>query len=311
MFSKAIFVDFKKDGIDKSYFERINRLFKKVEFIKPDDPSLYTKLRDVEVVFVQIFTKVDKQFIDAAPKLKYVGVQSTAYDAKYARSKHIVVCNLGGYSTEAVAEFFFAILLESGRELEKVKQQAKKADFSFNKFMGLELKGKTLGLLGAGRIGSRMAEIGLGFGMKVIYFSRTKKPKIEKLGAKKRQLDDVLAQADIVSMIMSLNKETKGIMSKKKISLLKPGAVLISLAPPSLIDQEAIIEAANKGKVTFMFDHSDDISASLAKRFLKTKNCIVYPPTAFRTHEANTARIETFVSNIEQFAKNKPQNVVN
>jgi phosphoglycerate dehydrogenase-like enzyme len=93
--------------------------------------------------------------------------------------------------------------------------------------------------------------------------------------------------------------------------LLKKGCIFISLAPPPLIDQEAMMKKAGKGDITFIFDHSDDISADLAKRFLETKSCIVYPPTAFRTEEANTARWETFVSNIEGFAKNSPQNVVN
>lgn len=314
MLSKALFVDFKEGDIEPKYFDRIKQLFNSTEFISRDNPKLLTSLKDTDAVLVKISTKVDKEFIDACPKLKYVGVCSTAFDAidaKYARSKNIDVCNLDGYSTGAVSEFFFAALFEQARELERAKLQARKEDYSFDKFLGMELQNRVLGVVGAGKIGSRIAQIGLGIGMKVVYFSKTSKPEIEKLGAKKMELDDVLSQSDFVSLNLALNAETKGIINRDKINLLKKGCIFISLAPPSLIDQEVMMEKAGKGDITFIFDHSDDIEASLAKRFLETKNCIVYPPTAFRTEEANIARWETFVGNTENFVKGKPQNVVN
>lgn len=314
MFTKALFIDFKEEDIEKKYLNRIKKLFDSIEFVAGDDPSKLEKLQDVEAVFVKIFTKVDKELIDAAPNLKYIGVLSTAFDeidANYARSKNIPVCNLGGYSTEAVAEFFFAVLLNYVRELEQAKQQAQQEDYSFDKFMTIELKNKVLGVVGAGRIGSRIAEIGIGFGMKVIYFSRKNKPEIEKLGAEKRNLDEVLTKSDVISLNLALNKETKGIIGKEKIGLLKKGCVFICLAPPDLVDQKAIMAKAKKGDITYIFDQSDYLDPSLVKKFLETKNCLVYPPVAFRTKGANTRRWETFALNIEQFAKGNPQNVVN
>jgi glycerate dehydrogenase len=314
MFTKALFIDFKEGDIEAKYFGRVKKLFKSTEFILRDNPKLTDSLKGTDVIFAKIFTKIDKEVIDAAPNLKFIGVLSTAFDAidsKYARQKGVVVCNLGGYSTEAVSEFFFAALFEQVRELERAKQQARKEDYSFNKFMGLELKERTLGVVGAGKIGSRIAEIGLGIGMKVIYFARGNKPALDKRGAKRGELDEVLSQSDFISLNLILNKETEGMISKEKIGLLKKGCILISLAPPPLIDQKAMMEKAGRGDITFAFDHSDDISADLAKKFLGTKNCIVYPPTAFRTEEANIARWETFVSNIENFVAGKPQNVVN
>lgn len=314
MFSKALIIDFKKREIEEPYFKRIKSLFNSIELIKRDDPQILKKLQDVEVIFCQIFTKIDKQIIDAAPKLKYIGVCSTAFDAidaKYARSKGVTVCNLGGYSTEAVAEFFFASLLGNLRDLKRASQQAKKEDYSFANFMGLELKHKTLGVVGAGKIGSRIAEIGAGFGMKVIYSSRKNKPEIEKLGAKKKRINTILKQSDFVALMLVLNKDTEGIIDKSKINLLKQGCVFISLAPPGLIDQEAMMKRAGKSEIIFIFDHPDDIDPKLVKRFLKTENVAVYPPIAFRTKQANINRWETFVGNIEQFIKGKPQNVVN
>ncbi len=312
---KAVFIDFKETDIESQYSNRLKKLFKTTEFIASDNPKLKDAVNDAEAIFSKIFTKIDKEIIDAAPKLKYIGVLATAFDAidtKYARSKNIAVCNLGGYSTEAVAEFFFAVLLEHIRALQQAKQQARRQDYSFEKFMGLELKDKILGVVGAGKIGSRIAEIGLGFGMKVIYFSRKKKPKIEKLGAQKKKLDEVLKTSDFIALTLALNNETKSIISKDKLKLLKKGCVFVNVAPPPLIDQEAIYsQRAAAGDLTFIFDHSDDLDASLAKRFLQTKNCVVYPPIAFRTVQANTARWEIFTSNIEAFIASKPQNVVN
>lgn len=314
MFSKALFIDFKESDIGANYFDRVKKLFESYEFVLRDNPKLTDSLKNTDVIFAKIFTKIDKGVIDATPNLKYIGVLSTAFDAidaKYARQKNVSVCNLGGYSTEAVSEFFFASLFEQVRELERAKQQARQKDYSFDKFMGLELRGKTLGVVGAGKIGSRIVEIGLGMGMKLIYFARSNKLALDKRRAERKELDEVLSQSDFVSLNLALNKETEGIISKEKVSLLKKGCIFISLAPPLLIDQEAMMEKAGKGDITFIFDHSDDIDPALAKRFLATKNCIVYPPTAFRTEEANTARWETLVSNIENFIAGKPQNVVN
>ncbi len=313
MYSKAVFIDFKSGEIEKKYFDRISSLFTKTEFIFRDDLKLKDSLKDTEVIFTKFGVNIDKEVIDAAPNLKYIGKLATAFDdidVKYARSKNITVCNLGGYSTEAVAEFFFAALFERVRDIEKAKLQARSGDYSFNKFMGLELKGRTLGVVGAGKIGSRVAKIGLAMGMKVLYFSREHKEKIDSWGAAKKELDEILSQSDFVSLNLSLNQETQGIINKDKIALLKKGCVFINLAPPSLIDQEAMMKRAGTGDITFIFDHSDDIDAGLAKRFLQAKGCIVYPPVAFRTEEANTTQWETFVSNIENFAKGKPQNVV-
>lgn len=309
---KAVFIDHKEGELKDEVFKRISKNFDSVDFVMSDDPKKMDIIKDADAFFVKISTKIDKAAIDAAPNLRYIGVCSTAFDAidaKYARSKGITVCNLGGYSTGAVSEFFFAALLEQARELERAKNQARKEDFGFASFMGKELQGRTLGVVGAGAIGSRIAQIGLGLGMNVIYFSRKNKPTIESMGAQKKELDEVLSQSDFVSLNLSLNSETKGIISKEKMALLKKGCIFISLAPPSLIDEKAMMEATKAGQLTFIFDHSDD--SELAKEFLATPNCITYPPVAFRTEEADFNRWDAFAGNIERFINNKPQNVVN
>lgn len=311
---KAVFIDYKKEDIPAKYLDRVTRLFDESVFITRDDKKLPVELKGTDVIFAKIFTKIDKEVINASPNLKYIGVLSAAFDAvdaKFAGKKGVAVCNLGGYSTEAVAEFAIALMLENIRTLEVAKKQARKADFSLTSFMGVELKGKTLGVIGAGKIGSRIAEIGLGFGMNVLYFSRKSKAALEKKGARKATLDKVLSKSDLVALALSLSKETEGIISKQKLAKLKKGSIFVNIAPPPLVDNEAVLNKAANGEFTYIFDHSDDITETLAKKFLANKNCVVYPPIAFRTKEANITRYETFAANIEQFVKGKPQNVVN
>ncbi len=175
--------------------------------------------------------------------------------------------------------------------------------------MGLELKDKILGVVGAGAIGGRVAEIGLGFGMKVVYFSRTTKSYLDERGAEKKELNKVLSRSDFVSLNLVLKNETKHIISKEKIDLLKDQCVFINLAPPHLINEKAMMKACKANKLTFIFDHSDD--SEYTKDFLKISNCVVYPPVAFRTKQADINRWEAFAGNIEEFIAGKPQNVVN
>src|SRR4030042_3639868 len=128
MITKAVFIDFSKKDIPPQYLARLQKLFKLVVFVTRDDYGFLKAISDAEVILAKIFTKMDKEVISTASKLKYIGVLSTAYDAidaQYARSKDITVCNLGGYSTEGVAEFFFAALFEAARDLEKAKLQAR------------------------------------------------------------------------------------------------------------------------------------------------------------------------------------------
>lgn len=314
MLKKALFIDFKEGDTPAPYFNRIRRLFRTIKFVQRNDKGIAKELLDTDAIFCKISTRIDKEIFDSAPSLKYVGVQSTAFDAidaKYARSKKVAVCNLGGYSTEAVAEFAIAVMFEQARELERAKNKARKYDFGFADFMGKDLRGRSLGVIGAGKIGSRIAELGLGIGMKVFYFSRSRNPALEKLGAKKKTIDAILTGCEFITLGLALNKGTEGILNKKRINSIKNGSTLISLTPPKLLNNEAVLKRTDKGEITFIFDHSDDVDLALAKRYLKSKGAVVYPPVAFRTEEANTNRFETFAANIENFVKGKPQNVVN
>ena len=315
MFTKGLIVDIEQDKFLEPYLSQVKKQFQSIEFISSKDPDFKEKLADTEALLCLITTQITKEVIDSAPKLKYLGVRAASFsgiDARHARSKNITVCNLGGYGTNAVAEFTIAALFKAARDLEASKQKARSGEIKLGMFAsGMELRNKMLGVIGAGKIGSRVAEIALGIGMKVLYFARHDKPGLEKLGAQRSELDEILKTSDCISLNLLLNQETKGIINKEKIALLKKGCIFVSPSPQALIDSNAMLQKANTGDIKFVFDHAYELSHEEQQKFLNAKNCYVYTSIAIDTPETITALWETFTSNVEQFAKGKPQNVVN
>jgi len=173
------------------------------------------------------------------------------------------------------------------------------------------LKDKTLGVIGLGAIGKRVAEIGLGFGMKVVYWSRKRKKDYERRGIKYAPVDKLLKTSDVIGLHLALNEETEGFLNKKRLTKIKPGAILISPSPLELIDLNALIKLLEAGRLYFISDGFDEIDEKIRSRFRSLKNCIMYPPVAFRTHEALKTKDEIYIDNIVSFSKGKVKNKAN
>jgi phosphoglycerate dehydrogenase-like enzyme len=314
-FKKIFTIGISESSFDVEYWKKIDALTEKRAFLQKDSSEIITSLNDVDCLLVNPFVfKVEKEYIDAAPKLKYIGVLATAYakvDCAYAASKGIAVTNIPGYSTEAVAEFVFAILLEHLRELEKGKIQARKGNYSEAGFSATEIKNKKFGILGLGRIGGRVAEIALGFGADVRYWSRNRKKEFEVKGIKYEDVDRLIANSDFLSLHFAQTKETELFLNEKRIQRLKKGAIVINTAPMELIDISALEKRLSKEDITFILDHSDEMSEENLKKLSKYKNFIIYPPIAYVTKEARIAKQKIFVENIENFLKGTPINKVN
>ena len=250
--------------------------------------------------------------LDAAPNLKYIGILATAFgkvDVSYASKKGIVVCNLPGYSTESVAEFTIAAILEAIRHLEEGKRRGKIGNVSEEGISAIEIKGKVFGVLGLGNIGTRVAELALGFNADVRYWSRNKKTESEEKGIKYEELNSLIANATFLSINLAQTSDTEKILNQSRFQSLKEGAIIINTAPMELIDLGALVERLKKGDITFIFDHSDEMTEEDLMKLLPYENCIVYPPIAYVTKEAALNKQEMFTSNIESFAKGKPVNV--
>lgn len=301
-------------NLDPHSWKKIESLGDRVVFVPKDDPKLRKELADSDCLLVAFGTNVVKEDIDSAHQLKYIGVMATAFgkiDTAHARKKKIIVSNLKGYSTESVAEFIFAAILEHGRDLEEGKIRGRSGNYSEAGISARELKDKVFGILGLGEIGQRVTEIALGFGADVRYWSRNRKKDYEKKGVTFEDLDELIAEADYLSVNLAQTKDTEGILSKARFQKLKNGSVVINTAPMELIDIDGLEQRLKKKDITFILDHSDEMSEEDLKKISKYRNCIIYPPIAYVSKEAADNKKRIFVGNIEAFLKGKPQNVVN
>lgn len=298
--------------LSKSTWDRLNSLTEQVILAGPKE--LVTAIQHADALLVGFETIVDAAVLRAAPNLKYIGVLGTAYDrveVTTAKERGVAVTNLPGYSTEAVAEWVFGVLLEYVRDLARARHEADRGNYEAAGFSGSEIKGKIFGVIGLERIGTRVAEIALGFGADVRYWSRTRKEDNETRGLTYEELDELVRQADFLSLYVAGTKETENLLNRERIMKIKPGAVIVNTVSMKTIDVDALEERIKRGDVTFIRMHSRSLTDEQWKRFARYHNMIVYPAITNITKEASQAREEMFVRNIEQFLHGKPENVVN
>lgn len=313
-FKKALLVGIDKSALGKEYWKRIEKAADKLVFVPKDSDKIQNELSDTDCLLVTFGFEVSKEHIDGAPNLKYIGTHSTAFgkvNSKYARKKGIPVCNLAHYSTESVAEFTIAAILEHLRKLEEGKIRARKGQYSPAGLRAWEIKDKVFGVLGLGSIGRRVAELALGFGADVRYWSKHRKKDAEKKEIKYQDPNSLIPLCDFLSINFAQTKDTARFFNAKRINSLKKDAVVINTAPMELIDIDALVERLKKKDITFIFDHPNVTDPKDIKKLSKYPNCIIYPPIAYITDEAKIVMQETFTSNIENFLKGSPTNVVN
>lgn len=311
MFKKAVLVDIAETDLDKKYWDQIDKLVEAKVFITKDQLPSNKELLDADCLLLGFQIPVDKAVIDAAPGLKYIGVLATAFgtvDLEHAKSKNIPVCNLAGYSTESVAEFTIAAILEQVRQLEKGKQSGRDGNFSFEGYKVRELKNSEFGVVGLGSIGGRVAELAAGFGAKVSYTSRAKKD----VPFTFRELEDLTTNSEIISINAAQTTETEGMLSAEIIDGMRDDAILINTCPPELLDTDALAKKLkNNPDFTYIFDHGDEMPKEEQDKIIKLPNCVPYPPIGFLSREARINKQEIFVGNIKAALDGKPQNQVN
>lgn len=315
-FRKILTIGINETSLNAAYWKKIDDLAEKRISLAKDSLEIKAELRDMDCLLINPFAfKVDKEIIDMAPKLKYIGVLATAYgkvDCEYATSKKIAVCNIPGYSTEAVAELAFGAILEYIRDLERAKTQARKGDYSEATFFNTsEIKSKKFGVIGLGRIGSRVAELALAFGANVFYWSRKRNKEFENKGIKYQNTDKLLTECDFISLHLAFSKETELFLNENRISKIKSGALLLNLAPNELIEYKVLEKRLVDNSIVYIMDHTDELTPEQSKQLSQYKNCIMYPPIGYTTKEATANKQEIFTENIKSFLKGFPINKVN
>ena len=256
-------------------------------------------------------TPIDAAVLEACPSIKYIGVLATGFnvvDVRTATSKGIVVTNIPTYGTTAVAQFAFALLLELchhvGDHARAVREGrwASCADFCFWDTPLVELAGKTFGIIGMGRIGYATAVIAQAFGMKVLAYDAYRNPAWESDTLRYTSFEDLLAQSDVISLHCPLTDETKGIVNKKSIALMKDGVLLLNTSRGPLIVEQDLADALASGKVA---GAAMDVVAQEPPKadnvLFSAPNCLVTPHIAWAPKESRTRLMNIAVDNLESF----------
>jgi len=209
---------------------------------------------DLDAIIVRSATKVRKELIDAARNLKVIGragVGLDNIDVEYARSKGIKVINTPGATSISVAELTIGLILAVMRKIAYADRETRKGAWPKKKCKGIEMYGKTMGIVGIGRIGREVAKRAKAFGMRVIYYDvyRPSEEQERELGIEYRELDELLSEADVVSLHLPLTPETKHLINGERIAKMKDGAILINAARGGIVDEEALYEALKSGKL--------------------------------------------------------------
>ena len=221
------------------------------EYAPPSKETIIEHIKDADAILTMLSDKIDAEVINAAPKLKVIAQLAVGYDnidLKAAKERGIYVTNTPDALTDASADFSFALMMAIARRVVEADKYVRAGNWKVawhpTMMLGAPMRGKTLGIIGAGRIGQAMAKRGRGFDMNILYFNRSKKPEFEKeCGAKKVELDELLKESDFVSIHVPLNDQTRGLINAEKLALMKKTAYLISNARGPVIEEKALYEA--------------------------------------------------------------------
>jgi D-lactate dehydrogenase len=326
--------DWEKERIQASALAKEAEL----TFVKgPLDAEHIPEKTDAEIVSVFVDAHIDASVLEKFPTLKHIAARSTGFDhidLAAAKARGITVSNVPAYGECTVAEHAFALLLAlSKRVYDGFDQIREHNDFDPHKLRGFDLYGKTLGVVGTGRIGRHSVKIGKGFGMKVVCFdTRPDEQFAQQEGITYLPLDDLLAQSDIVTLHVPYMPATHHLINTKNIEDIKKGAVLINTSRGAVVETQALVGALQSGRLGgagldvleeeapmrdelhFLMSgttEGHDLKVLLMEHALiDMPNVIITPHSAFNTKEALERILDTTVENILAYIKGAPQNLV-
>lgn len=290
---------------------------------------------DSEVISVFIYSKVTKEIMDKLSNLKAILTRSTGYDhidLNAAKEKGIKVYNVPSYGENTVAEHTFALILSLSRNIHKSYVRTLKNDFSIEGLIGFDLRGKTIGIIGGGKIGMHVAKIAKGFGMNVlVYDSHGNKFLEEVIGFKYVSLSQLLRESHIVSLHVPYNQSTHHLINRETISMMKKGAILINTSRGGVVDTDALLEALETKKLggagldviegeelikeEHQLLHNNSNPEKLRAiyrdhKIFQLENVVFTPHNAFNSREALMRILDTTVENLTNYLDNKDFNRV-
>ena len=278
------------------------------------------RCQGAEIIFTNK-TPLREAVLSQLPDLKYIGVLATGYnvvDVDYAKTRGIAVANVPGYGTASVVQMTFALLLELCQHVQSHSDSVRQGDwaaspdFCYWNYPLIELEGKTIGIIGFGSIGQKVADIATAFGMNIIGFSRTRSDQSHRKNFKWAELNDLLKESDVVSVHCPLFPETQGIINKDSLRLMKRTAFFLNTSRgPLMVDQD-LADALNEGIIAGAgIDVLSVEPPSADNPLFKAKNCLITPHIAWATKEARSRLMGIAENNLSSFLNQKPINIVN
>ena len=273
---------------------------------REDEETLAERMRDADVAVISNI-KLTASVLSQCTKLRYLSVAFTGLDhidLEYCKAHDITVQNAAGYSTTAVSELAVGMMLDLLRNIVTLSELTHQGG-SRGTFLGRELRGKTVGIIGTGAIGTATARLLLAFGAKVIAWSRSERPEVKALGVEYMPLDNLLRQSDIVSLHVPLCDETRGLIGERELALMKPTAMLVNTARGPVCDISAVgralIESRIAGAAFDVFEHEPPLP--IDHLLLSTNRCLVTPHVAFATEESFAARADIVFGHVDEWLK--------
>ena len=286
------------------------------ERTKPEDTVVRAAEADIVLTNKVLIGRTE---IEQLPHLRYIGVLATGYnvvDIMAAHEHGIIVTNVPAYSTESVAQMVFAHLLTVTNRIEHYAIQnragrwSNNPDFSYSDTVLTELAGKTIGIVGLGNIGSRVAQIALAFGMKVKAFT-SKSADLLPDGIRKTDMQELISTSDILSMHCPLTDDTRHLINADTLRLMKKTAIVINTGRGPLVDDQAVADALEQKRITaYCADVLTEEPPRADNPLLKQQNAYITPHIAWATIEARVRLVQVATDNVRAFLKGTPQNTV-
>lgn len=290
--------------------------------VYPRTPAeqIIRRIGDAEIVLTNK-TPIRRETLAACPQIRYIGVLATGYnivDTDAAKERGIPVCNIPTYGTDAVGQFAIGLLLEICHHIGHHSQAVKEGrwssspDWCFWDYPLIELAGKTMGIIGFGRIGQVTGRLAQALGMKVLAFDARRDPSLENASCRYCDLDELLAGSDVIALHCPLFPETEGLINRETIRKMKDGVILINNSRGPLIVEQDLAEALNSGKV---YAAGLDVVSTEPIRpdnpLLTAKNCLITPHISWAPRESRQRLMDIAAANLEAFLTGAPVNVVN
>lgn len=301
----------------------------------PLDTHTAAVAKNAEGIGIFIRSHITQALLDILPQLRIIATMSTGYDhidLEACKASNITVCNVPSYGDNTVAEYAFGLIIALARRLKPTFERVERGEFSRSGLMGVDLRGKSLGLIGTGRIGSHVAKFGWAFGMNVIAFDLKPSATLsEKFEVRFMSLEEVLRQADVISLHVPYLPSTHHLINAERLRMVKPTALLVNTARGKVVDTEAVSFALREGRLggvaldTFEgeeiwieeeFLKRDDLAAIPLKQamesfsIMRSERAILTPHNAFNTREALERILITSAENLSAYFDGNAQNIV-